>query len=343
VEAFGTLIVDPVLDRPEVVPKGDFARRLDARQNTGHRTDHVTGAVGRGYAWFVPYAVTTPVFEGPFDLLLHLITREQVDLYEISLSAIVDAYLVELEKMEDLDLDIATEFLLIAATLIELKLRRLLPDREGIDLDEELALLEERDLLLAKLLEYRTFKEAAKAMDRRMAEAAKSLPRPGGLEDAFAELTPDVLSGLSPERLRAVFLTAVRRFLTPKPEPKVTLDHVTQVRVTVAETVAELASTLPARGRVSFRDLTEDLESRMEVIVHFLAVLELCKQGWVDLDQSRNFGDLLVSWRPGGPQQDEIDDVVDDMLDDAHRAGRLDAGKPVPVTVVLEEVDSYEG
>jgi segregation and condensation protein A len=287
----------------------------------------------------VPYAVSTPVFEGPFDLLLHLITRDQVDLYEISLSSIVDAYLVELEKMEELDLEVATEFLLIAATLIELKLRRLLPDREGVDLDEELALLEERDLLLAKLLEYRTFKEAAKAIDARMTHAAKSLPRPGGMEDSFADLTPDVLSGLTPDRLRAVFLAVVRRFLAPpKPEPKVTLDHVTQIRVTVAETVGELARSLPGRGRVSFRDLTDELETRMEVIVHFLALLELCKQGWVELDQTKNFADLLVMWRPGGPDLDEIEDVVGELLDDANRAA-----SGVPSGVVLEEVDSYEG
>ena len=122
----------------------------------------------------MPYAVSTPVFEGPFDLLLHLITREQVDLYEISLSAIVDAFVTELERMKVIDLEVATEFLLIAATLVELKLRRLLPGADGVDLDEDLALLEERDLLLAKLLEYRTFKEAAAAIERRMASASAS-------------------------------------------------------------------------------------------------------------------------------------------------------------------------
>ena len=316
----------------------------------------------------MPYAVSTPVFEGPFDLLLHLITRDQVDLYEISLSAIVDAYLVELEKMEALDLDVATEFLLIAATLIELKLRRLLPDREAFDLDEELALLEERDLLLAKLLEYRTFKEAAREIERRMGVASKSAPRPGGLEDAFADLTPDLLSGVTPERLRAVFLSAVQRFLTPKPEPRVVLDHVTAVRVTVAETVGELAQSLPGRGRVSFRDLTEDLETQMEVIVHFLAVLELCKQGWVDLDQSKSFGDLLISWRPGGPDPDELDtldasvlsrrtdlfidlsepadamsDLDDDEDEDDVKVGLPTAHPARTAQVSLAEVDDYEG
>src|SRR5438309_7955730 len=125
----------------------------------------------------VPYDVHTSVFEGPFDLLLHLITSEQVDLYEISLSAIIDAYLVEVDRMGHLDLDVATEFLLIAATLVELKTRRLLPGRDDVDLDEELALFEERDLLLARLLECKTFKDAAQALWRLAVSAERSLPR----------------------------------------------------------------------------------------------------------------------------------------------------------------------
>ncbi len=288
--------------------------------------------------------MSTPVFEGPFDLLLHLITREQVDLYEVSLSRIVDAFVAEMENMAALDLEIATEFLLIASTLIELKLRRLLPDREGIDLDEELALLEERDLLLAKLLEYRTFKEAAKAIDRRMTHAAKSLPRPGGLEERFVDLTPDLLAGVSKERLRAAFLTAVHRFLTPKPEPKVTLDHVTSARISVAELCGDLARSLPGRGRVSFRELTSDCEDRIDIIIHFLAVLELCKQGWVDLDQVKNFAELSVAWRPQGPDFDEVEAVLEEMLDDAHRAADAAQQRAAVVPVInLEEVDSYDG
>src|SRR5579864_4198706 len=122
----------------------------------------------RRYSRPVPYEVSTAVFEGPFDLLLHLITQEQVDIYQVSLHRIVDAYVAELEAMqqrcEQLDLEVATEFLLIAAILVELKARRLLPGREDVDLDEELALWEERDLLLARLLECKTFKDAAQAL-----------------------------------------------------------------------------------------------------------------------------------------------------------------------------------
>ena len=128
----------------------------------------------------MPYEVHTPVFDGPFDLLLHLILREQVDLYEINLNEIVDAYLGELDRMEQLDLEVATEFLLIAATLVELKARRLLPDDDEIDLDDELGLWEERDLLLARLVECKTFKDAALILRQLTAVAARSYPRQCG-------------------------------------------------------------------------------------------------------------------------------------------------------------------
>src|SRR3954452_15580488 len=152
------------------------------------------------------YDVQTEVFEGPFDLLLHLILSQQVELYEISLTTIIDAYLGELDRMDTLDLDIATEFLLIAATLVELKTRRLLPGDADLDLDDELALWEERDLLLARLLECKTFKDAAMTLQRMADEAGRSHPRTSGLEDRFLELTPDVLAGVSAEDLRAAFL-----------------------------------------------------------------------------------------------------------------------------------------
>ena len=126
-----------------------------------------------------------PVFEGPFDLLLHLILREQVELWEVDLSRIVDAYLAELEKLEDLDLEMATEFLLIAATLVELKTRRLLPGSDDVDLDEEFSLWEERDLLLARLLECKTFKDASGALQRLAEVAERSYARRAGMEERF--------------------------------------------------------------------------------------------------------------------------------------------------------------
>jgi segregation and condensation protein A len=241
----------------------------------------------------MPYEVTTAVFEGPFDLLLHLITRQQVDIYQVSLSSIVDAYVAEIEHLPTVDLEVATEFLLIAAVLLELKARRLLPGSDEVEDEEELALWEERDLLLARLFECKTFKDAAAALHRMMDAAGRSFPRTAGLEEHFLEVTPDLLAGTTPERLR----TACLRALTPRPLPRVDLEHVAPIRASVADAVAELVDELPRTGTITFGRLTAGLVERLEVIVRFLAVLELFKRGWVDLAQHGNFGDLQVTWR----------------------------------------------
>jgi segregation and condensation protein A len=236
--------------------------------------------------------VSTPVYEGPFDLLLQLILKEEVDLYEVDLSKIVDAYLHEIERMQALDLDLATEFLLIAATLVELKTRRLLPGSSDIDLDEEFSLWEERDLLLARLIECKTFKDVAKIFSSLAVVADLSFPRTVGPDERFAGLIPDLLEGTSVRRLQSA---AIRAF-TPRPEPIVDLFHVNPIKITVADAVAELIDELPRAGRISFRRLTADLADRIEVIVRFLAVLELFKQGYVELDQPERFGDIDVTW-----------------------------------------------
>jgi segregation and condensation protein A len=245
----------------------------------------------------VPYEVQTPVFEGPFDLLLHLILREQVELYDVQLTEIVDAYLVELARLEHLDLDVATEFLLIAATLVELKSKRLLPGEDDVDLDDELGLWNERDLLLARLLECKTFKDAATALLRLSTEAGRSYPRTAGLEDQFLDIAPDLLAGVTAQDVRNAFLRAV----TPKPLPRVDLEHVAPIRASVTDAVEELLDELPRAGRITFRDLTGGLFERLEVVVRFLAVLELYKQGLVEIEQFRNFADITITWVGGDP------------------------------------------
>jgi segregation and condensation protein A len=240
----------------------------------------------------VPYDVSTPVYEGPFDLLLHLISREQVDIYQVSLSSIVDAYVSTIDQLRSLDLEVATEFLLIASILLELKARRLLPGTDDVDLDDELALWEERDLLLARLFECKTFKDAAASLARQMDAASRSWPRMSGPEERFAGIAPDLLAGVSPEQLRAAYLAAT----VTKPPPRVDLEHVAPVRVSVADAVVELLGELPRAGRITFRQLTEALAERLEVIVRFLAVLELYKQGVVDLEQASSFGELHITW-----------------------------------------------
>jgi segregation and condensation protein A len=251
----------------------------------------------------MPIDVATPVYEGPFDLLLQLILKEQVDLYAVDLARIVDAYLAEIERMQSLDLDVATEFLLIAATLVELKARRLLPGQTDVDLDEELALWEERDLLLARLLECKAFKDVAAVFSRLADEADRSFPRAVGPDERFAALVPDLLEGTSVERLR----NAALRALAPKPVPTIDLFHVAPIRLSVADAVAELVDDLPRVGRITFRRLTADLVDRLEVIVRFLALLELFKQGLLELDQPQRFGEIEVTWTGG-------DDVHADEL-----------------------------
>ena len=240
----------------------------------------------------MPYAVQTPVFEGPFDLLLHLILSEQVDLYEISLSRIVDGYLAELGRMDQLNLDMASEFLLIAATLVELKSRRLLPQSDDLDLDDELALWEERDLLLHRLVECKTFKEAAIALSVMAGDAGRSVGRTVGVDERYVGLMPDLLAGVTLDDVRLAYIRAI----TPKPRPRVDLDHVAPIRISVTDAIAELVDELPRIGRITFRALTGDLVERLEVVVRFLAVLELFKLGMVDLDQPRTFGDIEVVW-----------------------------------------------
>lgn len=244
----------------------------------------------------MPYEVQTPVYEGPFDLLLHLIMREQVDLYQVSLVRIVDAYLAELDRLEVLDLELATEFLLIAATLVELKARRLLPGADDVDLDDELSLWEERDLLLARLLECKTFKDAARALADMGEDAGRSFARTVGVvEDRFLALAPDLLAGVRPVDIKAAFLRAV----APKPVPRVDVTHLHMVRANVSDAMAELLDELPRVGRISFRRLTSSLMERLDVVVRFLALLELFKQGLVDLEQARSFGDIEIVWLGG--------------------------------------------
>ncbi len=236
------------------------------------------------------YEVQTPVFDGPFDLLLHLILKQEVDLWDVNLSSIIDQYLRAVDQVGRVDLDVATEFLLIAATLIELKARRLLPSPEPIDLDEELARWEERDYLLARLLECKTFQDAAREIHARMAVAAKVFARTAGPEDPFACLSPDPLERVTLEQLAAAALKG----LIPKAVPTVRTDHVHASRTSVREAVEVILALLPARESVSFRDLTRGITEKIEVIVRFLACLELFKQGLVDIEQFENFSELRI-------------------------------------------------
>jgi len=242
--------------------------------------------------------VRTPVYEGPFDVLLQLVSEHKLDVYDIPLAPLVDAFLAETARRRPLDLDVCSEFLVIAAVLVELKSRALLPGPDEVEDDEEISGFEERDRLLARLYELQAYAAAADAFALLVERASRSVPRTAGLEEAFRDLAPDLLAGVTAERLAGAYLLTV----APR-SPEVDLSHVTVEAVTVSEAVAELELRLPAEGTVGFRELTSHCTTRMQVIVRFLALLELCKRGRVTLDQGVTFGDLVVTWI-GGPAPD---------------------------------------
>ena len=235
------------------------------------------------------YHVAVGSFEGPFDLLLHLIARHKVDIYEISLAQITDDYLAVLRAMERIDLDVATEFLVVAATLIELKAARLLPNEADPDI-EDLA-LEARDLLYARLLDYRMFKEAGQYLGSQLEGLSGFVPRRVTLEPRFIGIVPQADLGVTPQRLAEIAAQA----MMAKPSPIVDLSHVQPVRMTVRDAAGMVVQELSrAGGSATFAELTAGCRHPIEVIVHFLALLELYKLDIVDMEQAANFATLRV-------------------------------------------------
>ena len=237
----------------------------------------------------MPYQVRTQVFEGPFDLLLHLISKRELDIYDVSLAAITEEYLDHLKEMQELDLEVATEFLVVAATLIEMKASRLLP---GPPRDDDEIDVSDRDLLIARLLEYRAFKEAAAGLSTLLADNAGFLPRTAGAGEEFAKLAPDLMARVSPERFAAIAAKA----LAPKPSIHVDTSHITPIRVSVADAIAAVRAELRKRRTATFRELSQGIPDRLNRIVRFLAVLELIKRGEADASQKGSFGPIDVRW-----------------------------------------------
>ncbi len=239
------------------------------------------------------FVVTTPSFSGPVELLLHLISSHEVDVLDVPLAPIVDLFVAALrDDSVEVAVEDLSEFLLIAAILLEMKSRRLLPGRDATEPDEEFVGWEERDVLLARLLELRTYAALSDAFVSLFERAGRSFPRLAGIDEGFEVHPPDLLAGVTTAQLAGAYLRGIEE----KPVEVIRLHHVTVDAVSVAETVVSLAQRLPLMGRLSFRTLTEGLESRIEVIVHFLALLELCKLGHIELGQGSTFGDVQIEW-----------------------------------------------
>ncbi|MEU5566905.1 segregation and condensation protein A [Micromonospora musae] len=305
----------PPLDQPaapEQPPSGSTARPGDAASGAprdrlsgeaeppesvpGPSTEPEGGSSGESGGFTVRLAN----FTGPFDLLLQLIGKHKLDVTEVALHQVTDEFIAYIRAMGDQwDLDEASEFLLIAATLLDLKAARLLPAADVED-EEDLALLEARDLLFARLLQYKAFKEAAAHIADLEAVGGRRYPRAVSLEPRYAEALPELVLGIGAERLR----TLVIRAMTPKPTPEVSIAHVHMVRVSVREHAAIISDRLRRAGIATFSTLCADCEATLEVVARFLALLELYREGLVAFVQEQALDELTVRWTgpaDGGP------------------------------------------
>jgi segregation and condensation protein A len=246
-------------------------------------------------------------FEGPFDLLLTLITRRQLDITEVALSQVTDEFLSYISSAAQWDLGKATEFLVVAATLLDLKTARLLPAAEVED-EDDLALLEARDLLFARLLQYRAYKLAAAYLGELECSHGRRYARNAELETRFAALLPEVVIGLTPRQLADLAATA----LTPRPVPTVSIDHVHAPRVSVREQMLILRARLQRGGSAAFRTLVADCTSTAEIVGRFLALLELYREGVLAFDQAAALAELRVRWTGGDTSEDPSADASAD-------------------------------
>ncbi len=263
-------------------------------------------------------------FDGPFDLLLQLISRHKLDITEVSLSLVTDEFIAFIRRLEESGegwmLDQATEFLVIAATLLDLKAARLLPSGE-IEDEEDLAILEARDILFARLLQYRAFKEIAADFQDRILAADKSFPRVVALDPALASLLPEVLIGVGAARFAAI----AERVLTPKTAPVVAVEHLHSALVSVTEESKLVVEALRKSKVLSFRNLIQGADSTLVVVARFLALLDLYRQGALRFEQVMALGELQISWV--GSDEGEI--LVTDEFD-----------IPVALENETEEVDN---
>jgi segregation and condensation protein A len=256
------------------------------------------------------FSVHLDNFDGPFDLLLQLISRHKMDITEVSLSIVTDEFIAFIRSLEASGegwrLDQATEFLVIAATLLDLKAARLLPSGEVED-EEDLALLEARDILFARLLQYRAFKEIAATFAAQIEAADKSFARVVALDPALSALLPEVLIGVGASRFAAI----AERCLTPKSPPVVAVHHLHSSSVSVAEESKRVVEALRAGRTLSFRNLISDADSTLVVVARFLALLDLYRQGVLRFDQVMALGELQISWTGSDSGEIEATDEFD--------------------------------
>ncbi|CAM5643586.1 Segregation and condensation protein A [Streptomyces tendae] len=302
----------PSADGPahrEAAPRGERPSEEPGHEEPGHEEPgHEKPGPGGPEHGDGVFKVRLANFEGPFDLLLQLISKHKLDVTEVALSKVTDEFMAHIRAMgPDWDLDQTTEFLVVAATLLDLKAARLLPAAEVED-EADLALLEARDLLFARLLQYRAYKRIADIFNERLDAEARRYPRTVGLEPHHAELLPEVVISIGPEGFARLAVKAMQ----PKPKPQVYVEHIHAPLVSVQEQAGIVVARLKELGEASFRVLVQDTEDTLTVVARFLALLELYREKAVELDQETALGDLLVRWTGGdGDAQPAVTDEFD--------------------------------
>ncbi|WP_079176997.1 ScpA family protein [Streptomyces sp. MUSC 14] len=341
-EAGGRTAADPGRQTPDAPrvglgPEPRAGTSPEARVEAGPEPES-SGEPGRAPETPAPeetrdgvFKVRLANFEGPFDLLLQLISKHKLDVTEVALSKVTDEFMAHIRAMgPDWDLDQTTEFLVVAATLLDLKAARLLPAAEVED-EGDLALLEARDLLFARLLQYRAYKQIADIFNARLDEEARRYPRTVGLEPQYAELLPEVVISIGPEGFARLAVKAMQ----PKPKPQVYVDHIHAPLVSVQEQAGIVVARLRELGEASFRALVEDTDDTLTVVARFLALLELYREKAVALEQEAALGELLVRWTGGESETapmvtDEFDRPPDLPKEERAKEERVKDERPEP-------------
>ena len=259
------------------------------------------------------FSVTLENFDGPFDLLLQLISRHKMDITEVAIATVTDEFIAHIKALEGTEegwkLDHATEFLVVAATLLDLKAARLLPSGE-VDDEGDLALLEARDLLFARLLQYRAFKEVAAILEQRIELQERTFPRNVALDSAFATLLPEVLIGVSPERFAAI----ANRVLTPKTLPTLSTAHLHLPMVSVAAEASHVVGLLRRQKSMTFRSIVADAPNTLVVVARFLALLELYREAQIRFEQMMALGELQITWTGSETGEVNVSDEFDQPI-----------------------------
>jgi segregation and condensation protein A len=237
------------------------------------------------------FAVELPVFVGPFRLLADLILEQKIDVCDVPIASVTDRFLEHASDAERWSLEEATWFLAACALLLQLKVGRLMPRHEVLDEEDMLGV--SPDLVYARSIELAAIRRVAVDLARRLEEESLHHTREAGPPPEFAHLYPDVMERVTSEDLARMAASLLR------PPPLLDLSHVTPIRYTMAEALEAVRSQLGALGHASFRDLVADCDERIQVVVRFLALLDLYREGKVDLAQAETFGEIRVSWEGG--------------------------------------------